>query len=235
MQQLSPVQFASFRFEFECDLRKRPLDPYDELVEYFGQLEDTFGRALFARGEVDPPCAVETGELLEQPAVGRMKLRVDSSSEWKFASGLTMRIANSEHKERARRLLVRSDAALAEELDNFGAPVMASFRANHCSSEIAGLPEAGIASVAPQLAYRCQCLNQVWEVAPVRRVSPACQVAVPSDAVALESGVDRAKVEDEPLGVRYLTWSRLIFGSVETAGLASAVADSPLQHFVRPY
>jgi hypothetical protein len=130
---------------------------------------------------------------------------------------------------------MRRDSVLAEDLDNSGAPAMISVLANHCSPAIAGLPEAGIASAVQQLAYRCQCLNQILAVAGFRRVSPACQVAALSDAVAPGFGADRVRLEDEPLCVRCLTWSKAIFGSVETAGLASAVAGLPLRHFGRPY
>src|SRR2546423_5213491 len=111
---------------------------------------------------------------------------------------------------------------------------MAFSLANHCSSEIAELPEAGIAAAAPRPACQCQCLKQISAAAVFHMASPACQVAALSDVVALEFVADRVKAEDEPLSIQYSAWSKVTAAFVQIAGPASVVVGSPLQHFVRP-
>jgi hypothetical protein len=56
---------------------------------------------------------------------------------------------------------VAFDLALAEDLDNFGVPAVTLVLANQYSLEIAGLPEAGIASAVQRLAYQFQCLKWI--------------------------------------------------------------------------
>lgn len=152
-----------------------------------------------------------------------------------IAIGSRVYIVRRENSEQVRGCLVACDFALAEGLDNFGAPAVALVLANQYSFEIAGLPEAGIASAVRQLAYQFQCLKEIWAVVTFRMVSLAYQVAVLSDAVAPVFGADRVKVEDAPMDVHCSVWNKAVFGFVEIAGLAFAVFGLPLRHSVRPY
>jgi hypothetical protein len=95
--------------------------------------------------------------MLGPAALEGMYLKDGNKSASEIANGLAMGVVRSENRTPGRGLLMGRDAVLAEERDSVGAPVVASLLASHCSCEIAGLPEAGIASVVRLLAYRCQC------------------------------------------------------------------------------
>ena len=75
--------------------------------------------------------------------------------------GSVVNIVGKENSEQVRGCLVACDFAVAEDSDNFGAPAVILGLASQYSFEIAGLPEAGIASAARQLAYQFQCLTGV--------------------------------------------------------------------------
>ena len=92
------------------------------------------------------------GEPLVRAALGQLYLGIDDD----FANG-SMYIVSGENNEQVRGCLVAFDLALAEDLDNFGVPAVTLVLANQYSLEIAGLPEAGIASAVQQLAYQFQC------------------------------------------------------------------------------
>ena len=138
------------------------------------------------------------GEPLVQAALGQLYLETGDDFASEIAIGSEMDIVRRENSERVRSRLVACDS---EDLDNFGAPVVTLVLANQYSFEIAGLPEAGIASAAQQLAHQFQCLKAIWVVVTFRMVSLAYQVAVLSDAVAPVFGADRVKVEDAPMDV----------------------------------
>jgi hypothetical protein len=175
------------------------------------------------------------GEHLVWAAGGRLYLRADDDFASEIAIGSVMYMARRENSEQVKSRLMAYDFALVEGLDNLGAPSVALVLANHCSFEIAGWPEAGIASAAQSLAYQFQCLTGISMVVMFHTVSLADLVAVLSDAVAQVFGADRVKVEGAPMGVHCSAWDKAVVGFGEIAGLAFAVFDSPLRHSVRPH
>src|SRR5579859_5262747 len=96
------------------------------------------------------------GEPLVRAALGQLYLGIDDD----FANG-PMYIVRGGNSEQVRGCLVACGLALTEDLDNFGAPAVTLVLANQYSFEIAGLPEAGIASVVQQLAYQFRCLKWI--------------------------------------------------------------------------
>jgi hypothetical protein len=101
------------------------------------------------------------GEPLVRAALGQLYLGIDDDFASETANG-SMYIVRGENSERMRGCLVACDLALAQDLDNFGAPAVTLVLASQYSFEmIAGLPEAGIASAVQQLAYQFQCLKWI--------------------------------------------------------------------------
>jgi hypothetical protein len=100
------------------------------------------------------------GEPLVRAALGQLYLGIDDDFASETANG-SMYIVRGENSEQVRGCLVACDLALAEDLDNFGAPAVTLVLANQYSFEIAGLPEAGIASAVQQIAYQFQCLKWI--------------------------------------------------------------------------
>jgi hypothetical protein len=100
------------------------------------------------------------GELLVRAALGQLHLGTGGDFASEIANG-SMYIVSGENNEQVRGCLVAFDLALAEDLDNFGVPAVTLVLANQYSLEIAGLPEAGIASAVQRLAYQFQCLKWI--------------------------------------------------------------------------
>ena len=98
------------------------------------------------------------GEPLVRAALGQLYLGIDDDFASETANG-SMYIVRGENSERVRGCLVACDLALAEDLDNFGAPAVTLVLANQYSFEVAGLPEAGIVSVVQSLAYQFRYLT----------------------------------------------------------------------------